>query len=307
MRRESPRAALAAITPSAVLVAAYLGVKFYYLFFLRPPVVAIVMTNYALTFDVTIWIEHLGEYFAQCFTPLALWGPSPPSAIFLGCALAIALAAAIWRAYRTDGPWVLVAGGIAVFIASLAAVFPQRTHFGSPYICTAVLGAAWLIVGFCRLIHCEGRWLALAFSILMVVVDSSTGGRAWRRQRVFRFVVDGSLAAERWMATAQRGARAGYDDILIPEDPVTDFVFRMGEVETFFPHMPSRVTLYDPAKRPKPQVNGALFRAPVPLTTPYQFPGAERHWDWLRRLVASPGRAMQLGSEHQFRAEDSSD
>src|SRR5262245_49329072 len=255
MRRESPRAALGAIAPSAVLVGVYLAAKLYYFAYLRPPIAGWILMNNGPSWDVMLWLEHLGQYFVQCFTPLALWAPDAMSARLLGAGLVAMLALATWRAYRSPGPWVIVAGGIALFIASLGPVFPARAHFGSPYICTAVLGTAWLVIGLCQWIGRHGGWFALALAVAMIVIDASSGERAWRGPPVFGLYVNGSLGAARWMDTARSAARAGYDDVLIPKDSMTSSVFLMGRVETFFPEMPSRVTLYDaegmPPQRPK--------------------------------------------------------
>jgi hypothetical protein len=286
MQRESARSALGAIAPSAILVGVYLVAKLYYFMFVRPPIALFILDTNGPSWDVTLWLEHLGQYLVQCFTPLALWAPDPTIARLFGSGLVVILALATWRAYRSQGPWVFVAGGIALFIASLSPVFPQRAQFGSPYICTAVLGAAWLVIGLCQCLGHNGRWLALAVAIAMLVIDRNSGERAWRDPRVFRLVVNGSLGAARWMETARSAARAGYDDVLIPEDAATKTVFIMGRVQTFFPEMPSRVTLYDPSKTPPHQPEQAILPSPVPLTTPYDFPGAEPRWNWLRRLVA---------------------
>jgi hypothetical protein len=304
MRREPLRRTLTAIAPSAALVAVYLMAKLYYLAYLRPPAAEIVLRGYGLTMDVTVWLDHLGQYLAQCFTPLTLWEPSGSSTLLLGCGLALVLALAAWRAYRAPGPWDFIAGGIALFIGSLAAVFPQRAHFGSPYICIAVLGAAWLVIGLCRLAGRQGDRLALLLAIAVLVVDARTQERAWRTPHVFRLVVNGSLTAARWMDTARRAARADHQDVLMPRNSVTGFMFEMGKAETFFPGLPKRVTLYRPSTPPRPQPEQVVLTAEAPLTTPTHFPGAQPRWNWLRALVAPPTGSMYLGADRQYLAED---
>jgi hypothetical protein len=300
MRREVPRRVLAAIAPSALLVMGYLAMKLYYFVILRPASAVIALGTYSLTLDVTIWLEHLGQYLVQCSTPLALWEPSDRTALLLACGLLGGFALACRPAYRKGGAWSLVAGGIAFFIVALAAVFPQRARFGTPYICVAVLGVAWAAIGLFELTGRHGRWLALAFALAMVVLDGASDQQAWRSPSAWRLILNGSFGSARWMETVRRAALAGNNDILVPRDAITQTLFRMGRVQTFFPEMPERVTLHGPHHARRARPGQIVLTKPVPLTAPSQFPGAQRRWDWLRRLAGPDSGTIRLGANHEY-------
>jgi hypothetical protein len=305
MQRESPRRALRQIAPSAILVAGYVIAKGYYLVVARPPAAATALVPYALTGHPAIWVQHLGQYFIWCFTPLVLWELSERTALLLGCALLETLAFATWRAARRAGPWDLVAGGGALFVAGVMPVVPLASRFGSAYICVAVLGAAWVVIGTCRLVSRHGSLLALVFALAMLIVGFHTDERAWRREDVFELVVNGSLSAAAWMETARAAAPGQPVELLIPETPVTLMLFQLGEVQTVFPEMPERITLYRGDTPPQPRPGQMVVRKETVLTPPGQFPGAERRWDWLRWLAArrDHGKVL-LGAHYEYGIED---
>jgi hypothetical protein len=302
MRRERLRPAAVAIAPSVALVALYLAAKLYYFEVLRPPVAVIILATRGLTLDVSIWLQHLGQYLIQCFTPLALWNLSDGTAVLLGGGIVVALGIAAWRAYRVGGAWMLVAGGLAVFVATLAPVFAQRSRFGCVYIGVAVLGVAWALIGGCQLISRHGSLLALALALALLVVDAQSGEQAWRSTADFRLIINGGLASVRWMEAARQAALEHHEDVVVPKDAQTTTLFVMGMVQTFFPEMPSRVTLYDPLLPYQAPVGQVVVNDPAALTRPEGFPGAQSRWDWLRRFVVPGDGPVRLGANHEFEA-----
>jgi hypothetical protein len=287
MRREPWRRAAADIAPSAVVVAVYLIAKLYYFLYLRTFAGQMTLWTYGLTPDVRIWVQHLGQYLVACFTPLTLWSPGEGACLALGAALAAVFALGTWRAYRSDGPWDLIAGGIALFAAALGPVLFQRARVGSPYVCVAALGAALAVVGGCGLAGRHGRALALAVALAMLLLDERTAERAWRQSDLFRLVTFGGDLAADWMATIPHGAGGPAADVeaLVPADPTTTMLFKVGQVQTFFPGIPRRVTLYDPHNPPVPKAGQVVLDKPIVIDSPGAFPGAERRWNWLRRLA----------------------
>src|SRR5262249_19043232 len=79
MRGEPLRSIVVGIAPSAAIVAVYLAAKFYYLVIWRPVSAVMALRVYSLTFDIRIWLEHIGQYLVQCSTLLALWEPDDSS------------------------------------------------------------------------------------------------------------------------------------------------------------------------------------------------------------------------------------
>jgi hypothetical protein len=221
-----------------------------------------------------------------CFTPLTLWGPDEAVCRRLGAALIFVFVLATWRAYRSRGPWDLVAGGIALLAATLGPVLLQRSRVGTPYVCLAALGGALAVVGGCELAGRHGRQFAIAIALVLLVLDETTAERAWRQPELFHLVTDGAHFTARWMATVQRGAvRAnGEVEVLVPQNPVTASLFQAGNVQSFFPGMPRRVSIYDAHQRPVAKPGQAVLDVPIAVSSPDDYPGAERRWHWLREL-----------------------
>jgi len=94
---------------------------------------------------------------------------------------------------------------------------------------------------------------------------------------------------------------------LIPRDPMTEWLFGVVQVQTFFPEMPQRVTLYERKEPPPVQPGQVLLSSAVPLTTPAHFPGAQPRWNWLRRFAAPRAGRMRLGAQHEYVVDDARD
>jgi hypothetical protein len=86
----------------------------------------------------------------------------------------------------------------------------------------------------------------------------------------------------------------------MPNNAITSTLFKMGRVQTFFPEMPGRVTLYDARRAPRVRPGQVVLAAPLPLTAPSRFPGAQRRWNWLRRLAGPDSGTIRLGANHEY-------
>lgn len=280
--REPWRQAARALAPSGVIVGAYLVGKLWYFTRVQP-----VWGAYALTLDVRTWLQHLGQYAVACVNALTLLNLRESTCLWIGASLVVLFLFAAWRSYRGGEPWSYMAAGIAVFVVSLAPVFPLRTHYKDHYVSVAALGMGLLVLGLCQLVSRYWRWLALALALVVVLLDAQTQGRAWRQNQIWQLVVNGSQTTAQWVGAVQHAAAqsAGSVEVLVPHDPMANWIFAIGQAETFFPSMPARVTSFDRQRPPQPREGQVVVRGPSGFRRGQPLPGWDARWDWLRRLA----------------------
>ncbi len=283
--RQEPWRRAMAVLPSAGLVGAYVITKLLYL-----PTTLVGAGVYRVTFDPLWIVQQLGQYVGSCFNLLTIMQVSATINTAIGAALLVTVPAASWAAFRGSHAARLVAGGVAMFAASLAPVLVLPSHFYDHYICTAALGIVIAVVGGAQLLTRQWRWAVVSLSLSLLVVDLSTGEKAWRDNNVFRLVVGGSGGSASWVAAVQRVNAEHHQpvEVLVPEAGPTRSIFLTGEAHTFLPEMPSRVGFYAPKQAPaSPSKNSIVLKSGSRLRPGEALPYWEPRWDWLRRLARS--------------------
>jgi len=287
-RREPWRRAALALAPALLLVTGYLVLKLWYFSHVAAP-----SMGYTMWLDPLGWLERIGRYAAACVNALTLVASGSRGwRVIGGLVLALWLLSS-WRAFRSGGPWTIVAGGLAMFLIGLLPVLPLRDHVYSYFIGIAALGVVVALLGVCQLAGRHWRWIALALGLSVVTLDLATGQRAARGDEIVQLIFAGAGAAANWVAGVQRAVvmRAPTRGALLPRDPTTEYVFGIGRAETYLPLMPPSVELYD-FRRPPPALGeGEIMVAhPAWLRPGEPLPGWHARWEWLRALAHGGAR-----------------
>jgi hypothetical protein len=274
---------LRALLPSAALAGAYLAAKAWYFSFNRS-----FGSAYTPTLDPTTWVQHCGQYFVASWNVLTLLAPGPDASPWIGWFLAALFAVAAHRGAAGDGRWTLVAGGLALFAASLLPVVVLRTHYKDHYIAVAVTGAILALFGIFQLLTRRWQWLAIGLAAGVVLLDVSTDGRAWRENETLRLVVNGSRHSATWVQTVERvAAERGPDAVVfVPRYPATATIFLTGRAHTYFPSLPPNLVVFNPRRPPAPARRRVVLTVNDARGQPIEpYPGWNARWEWLRQLA----------------------
>jgi hypothetical protein len=270
------------IVPSVLVVAAYGLAKIWYFVRVRP-----VYPGYRMGFDIVVWLQHLGQYAVACFNVATLLPGVEAVSAFVGGALVALLAISVWQALRRRGPWSLLAAGLAIFVVSLAPVFPLRTHYKDHYIALAALGLALALVAACQFVTRRWRGLTVSIAAAALLLDVASSGRAWRQNPTFALVTNGGDYAAAWVQAVIQAARTDGrgSAVLVPNNPVTASVFVLGQAQDYFPSLPSRVILVKPGTPAASSTPGVMVERAEDLPPDAPLPGWEPRWAALRWLA----------------------
>lgn len=290
-RREPWRDVAVQVAPSTLIVAMYSIAKLLYL-----RAAPTLLGTYSVNFVPGAMLEQLGRYVGAFLNVVALQKVSAQTSFVIGIAVLVALLLAVAGAWRRSDAARLIATGVAMFIVSLIPVLVLRAHYYDHYVCTAALGGAVAVIGVCQLLTRYWQGLACVVALALLIVDLQTDERAWRKNDVFLFVVNGSLGSAAWVDAilTANAAQSEPKEYLIPITAQTNSIFAVGEAHTFLPGMPSRITRYRDERRlgnvpfqVKVRTKGVMrLGEPMPFWDP--------RWQWMRELagVRDPGRQV---------------
>ncbi|MFI5394393.1 MAG: hypothetical protein ACHQ9S_02570 [Candidatus Binatia bacterium] len=269
-----------------VLAGVYLSLKIIYLIRFPP---APIEHGYALSFDALGWLTRLGRYGAGCFNLFTLLSPHEPALMAGGGVVLGAAVLATWQLLRGRQRFQLLALGSAVFVVSLLPVLPLREHQYDYFVGVAAMGAALAVLGLCQAVGVAWRKLAVMVALAIITVDIATAGRAARSAALLKLVVGDGDASASWVMSVQRAGLLvpGINDVLVPADKLTQFLFVDTRAQEHFPPMP-RVALYDRARPPAPVAGSIALRAPIVVRRRNDpLPGWRERWAWLRRCAST--------------------
>lgn len=282
-RRERLRPTAIGLTPSAVLVASYAAAKLLYL-----RAVPRFNATYSVNFAPSAMLEDLGKYVVACFNVLALQRFEATGSSAIGLTVLAVLIVTLWYGWHGSEGSRWMAAGTVMFVASLIPVLVLKAHHYDHYICTAALGAALAVVGLCRTLS-PRQWpaLAAAGAIMLLLFELGSGERAWRDNKTFRLVVNGSLNCAAWVRAVQHVVASLERPVVVnvPMNASTRSLFAIGHADEFLPGMPLRVSPYEAGSvidvRPwEVTVSSAPL---IPLGEP--MPLWDSRWDWLRAIA----------------------
>jgi len=272
-----------------VIGASYVGAKLYYLRhwlpldFPNPAGRAYVQAGYGISLNPLSVLRQLGQYVG--FSIDCAYGllGSEAWVLTVGCLLAglSALSTGCVVAGRwTTRPLRVATFGLDMFVLALGPVLLLPAHLYSYYVGIAALGMALALVGFARLLprlSVLGPW-ALVGALMVVHLVSTT--TLVRRSEEFRFFDSFSLAAARWLFTMSVVAEhQRLDEVVVPQNGVTQMVFETGRAHEVFLCARYRVRMSDAIDAVESRPGRIIIPEPWLLPQP-QGPGL---WGWLRR------------------------
>lgn len=283
MRREPARRVMRDVAVPLVLVGSYLTGKAYYFTAVRrfAPGEA-----YALHFDAVGWLLRVGRYAAASLGAVPFSSAGELVLTAGGATVVVITLLASWRALRGDDRWRLLALGSAVFLVALLPVLPLRGHYYDYFIGIAAAGVALATVGACQLVTRWWRGLAAALAGAMVLVHAAASDPRAHPNADLALLTATAEWSARWIDHVARvgASSSGASTVLVPREPLTEYVFVRAGALRFFAARPPRVILYDRALPPRAASGTVILQdAPDPIAPGQPLPGWRQRWNWLRR------------------------
>jgi hypothetical protein len=230
--------------------------------------------------------ETLGFYGACALSWLYRAVDSPALLYTVAGAYLVALGAAcLWARHSASGR--VVAFGLSFFIVGLGPMLPLPQHRFMYLVGIAAFGSSLALVAAARAVPRIGSLLAAVLVGATLLFEALWTSPAVRDSGEFRFQQRFQARAAGWLQTVEERARRHGDaeEVLVTRQPVTHFVFELGEGHRLFYGATYDVKLTDvndlPASDPDRVVvaMAPLWRPGIPL------PGHQPRWDWLRWMA----------------------
>ncbi len=207
----------------------YVTAKVFFVYVIHPaqdPVgSAMFRKGYALSFDGGVFLQTLGQYVTATLAPI--YAPERSATWYVaasGVVLGLAVTAVV-AALRGARRWVgVTACGFVLFVVGLGPVLLLPGHFYPAYIGIGALGVALAVIAPLSALR-RGGVASLGLAAILVAVHLASTGATIRTEKDFVVIDDASLDAARWLATLDRVAGAGTNEVVVPLGPNTSRLF----------------------------------------------------------------------------------